>query len=296
MKFPYVAEIGFHILVVTLSAAIASSLPMIAEKVLLYWSRVDHEGISLVSTELGVASALIILFNFLRLSVRYRRLARVAINAGLVSFSPTRGLRVRRSIRALKERHGTGRSVMVIGSTGYETFADPQSDFHPVLQTCLWANILLLNPYSKEASVRVRALSRPDFTLDHLREEGRKTIECLRKLKAGGKDVKLKFYSDPPLVKLVILGDYLWLQHYHSSLEVRNMPEYVLQHNLMDRGFYMLFYQYFMKKWEHSKTPEYDFDTDELVWRDSVGRELRRIGWSEDSVRERSAERVPAST
>lgn len=272
-----VALIGFHILVVALSVGISLSLPMIAGNLLTYWARMENEGAFLVSVELMVAIVLIMFFNQLRLSIRDRRLARVAISAGLVSFSPARTRRVRRHLTMLKEQHGTGRTIMMIGSTGYQTFVDPDSDFHTVLQKCLWANILLLNPYSAEAGMRVQALSTPEFTLDCFREEGRKTIEFLKKLKAGGKVVRLKFYSDPPLVKLVILGDYLWLQHYHSSLEVRRLPEYVLQHNLSDRGFYTLFYQYFVKRWESPAIPEYDFATDELVCINPIDNEVKRV-------------------
>ena len=271
------AWLGFHIVVVALSAGIALSLPSIARNFLAYWSHVENEKIFLVSVEIIVAIVLIIFFNYLWLSFQDRRLAKVAAGAGLVSFSPSRSRHAQRRIRALKEKHGMGRSVMVIGSTGYETFVDPESYFRTVLQKCLWANILLLNPYSEEASIRVEAISHPDFTLERFREEGRKTIELLKRLKATGKDVKLKFYSDPPLVKLVILGDYLWLQHYHTSLEVRTMPEYVFQHNLMDRGLYTLFYQYFVKRWENPEIPEYDFDTDELVYRSHNGSEMRRV-------------------
>ncbi|MBY0249707.1 MAG: hypothetical protein K2Q17_18795 [Nitrospiraceae bacterium] len=278
------ALIGFHILVVALSVGISLSLPMIAGNLLANWVRIENEGVFLVSIELIVAIVLIMLFNQLRLSIRDRRLARVAISAGLVSFTPNRSLHVKRSLRTVKERYETGKSLMVIGSTGHETFADSGSAFRTVLQKCLWANILLLNPYSGEASLRVQALSRPDFTLDHFREEGRKTVELLKKLKASGKDVKLKFYSDPPLVKLVILGDYLWLQHYHTSLEVNTMPEYVFKHNLMDRGFYTLFYQYFMRRWESPSIPEYDLDTDELVYRDVIGSETKRVSFGPETA------------
>ena len=272
-----VALIGFHILVVALSAGISLSLPTIAENVLAYWARMQSEGVFLVSIELIVAIVLIMFFNQLRLRIRDRRLARAAISAGLVSFSPNRSFHVKRVLRTIKEQHGTGKSIMVIGSTGYDTFVDPGSDFRSVLEKCLWANILLLNPYSEEAGLRVQALSRSDFTLDHFREEGRKTVDLLKKLKASGKDIKLKFYSDPPLVKLVILGDYLWLQHYHTSLEIHTMPEYVFQHNLSDRGFYTLFYQYFVKRWGSPTIPEYDFATDELVCINPIDNEVKRV-------------------
>jgi hypothetical protein len=41
-------------------------------------------------------------------------------------------------------------------------------------------------------------------------------------------------------------------------------------------GLYTLFYQYFTKRWENQDIPEYDFQTDELVYRSRSGTELRR--------------------
>jgi hypothetical protein len=91
-----------------------------------------------------------------------------------------------------------------------------------------------------------------------------------------GKAVKLKLYSDSPLMKLVILGDYLWLQHYHADLDVQTMPEYVLRHNRKDYGLYTLYAHYFVQRWESAEIPEYDLDTDELVYRSKTGNEIRR--------------------
>ena len=75
---------------------------------------------------------------------------------------------------------------------------------------------------------------------------------------------------------MVILGDYLWLQHYHTGIDVKSVPEYVFQYNLKHHGLYTLFSQYFMKRWENPDIPEYDFDTSELVYRTKNGREIRR--------------------
>jgi hypothetical protein len=91
-----------------------------------------------------------------------------------------------------------------------------------------------------------------------------------------GKAIKLKLYADPPLVKMLILGDYLWLQHYHADLDVRTMPEYVLRHNRQNHGFYSLYAHYFAQQWQSMEIPEYDLDNDELVYRNSVGVEMRR--------------------
>lgn len=266
----------YHIVVIVLSAGIAFSLPAVARKFLAYWSRVQNEKFYLLTVEITAAIVLIVCFNYIHRSLRDRTLAKMATGAGLVAFFPRRGLRAQSRIKKLKEKHGTGRTVMVIGSSGYGTFVDQVGDLSSVLEKCLGAKILLMNPYSQEASTRIGAIAHPDFTLVNFREEVRQSIELLKRLKAIGKAVKLKLYSDPPLVKLVILGDYLWLQHYHTDLDVQTMPEYVLRHNQKDHGLYTLCHQYFVQRWASPEIPEYDLDTDELVYREKNGHEIRR--------------------
>lgn len=277
----------YHIVVVALSAGIALSLSAVARTFLAYWSRVENERIYLLAVEITAAIVLILCFNFIHRSLRDRTLAKMATGAGLIFFPPRRGLRAQNRIKKLKEKHGTGRTIMVIGSSGYGTFVNQVGDLSTVLGKCLGAKILLVNPYSQEASTRVRAIAYPDFTLENFRAEVRQSIELFKRLKAIGKTVKLKLYSDPPLVKLVILGDYLWLQHYHTDLDVQTMPEYVFRHNLKEHGLYTLCYQYFVQKWESTEIPEYDLDTDELVYRGSNGSEVRRERlWPEEATAE----------
>lgn len=278
--------IGYHVVVLLLSAGIALSLPAVARNFLAYWSTVENEKISLLSIEAMVAVCLIVFFSAVRRSLRDRSLAKTAIGAGLVAFFPTRERRAQSKIRKLKEKHGAGRTVMVIGSSGYGTFVDQVGDLSTVLEKCLGAKILLMNPYSQEASMRVRAIAHPDFTLERFRDEVKQSIELLKRLKAIGKAVKLKLYSDPPLIKLVILGDYLWLQHYHTDLDVQRMPEYVLQHNQHGHGLYTLCYQYFVQRWQSHDIPEYDLDTDELVYRGRNGGEVKRVPYGSPGVLE----------
>ena len=278
------AWIWYHVAVLVLSAGIALSLPTVARSFLAYWSEVENEKTSLVSLEIGVAVFLIVFFTYIRRSVQDRNLAKMAIGAGLVSFSPTRARSAQKRIRELKEKHGTGRTVMVMGSSGSGTFVDQVGDLSTVLEKCLGAKIMLVNPYSQEASTRIRAIAHPDFTLENFREEVRQSITLIKRLKAIGKAVKLKLYSDPPLIKLVILGDYLWLQHYHTDLDVQSMPEYVLRHNLKGHGLYTLYYQYFIQRWESPEVPEYDLETDELVYRGTNGGEVRRLRFGAEQV------------
>ncbi|MFQ5991855.1 MAG: hypothetical protein ACE5NA_05400 [Nitrospiraceae bacterium] len=280
------AWIWYHIAVLVLSAGIALSLPTVAQSFLGYWSRVENEKTSLVILEIAVAVCLMVFFYYIRRSIQDRKLAKMTIGAGLVSFSPMRERRSQSRVRKLKEKHGTGRTVMVIGSSGYGTFVDQVGDLSTVLGKCLGAKILLVNPYSQEASTRIRALAHPDLTLENFRDEVRQSIELLKRLKAIGKAVKLKLYSDPPLIKLVILGDYLWLQHYHTDLDVQSMPEYVLQHNLKGHGLYTLCHQYFVQRWQSPDIPEYDLDTDELVYRGNSGDEVKRVRFGPQEVSE----------
>jgi len=276
----------YHIVVVALSAGIALLLPSGAKHFLALWSRVEHDKLSLIIVEMIVAVLLIGCFSYIRRSGRNRVLATAATGAGLVSFFPKRARRAQRHIQRLKEEQGTGRTIMVIGSSGYSTFVDQVGDLSSVLDKCLGAKILLVNPYSQEATARIEAIGHPEFSLTAFREEVRQSIALLKRLKAMGKAVKLKLYADSPLVKMLILGDYLWLQHYHAGLDIRSMPEYVLRHNRQDHGFYTLYAHYFEQRWENTDFPEYDLDTDELVYRNRAGSETRRERFENGAVEE----------
>lgn len=276
----------YHIAVVALSAGIALLLPAGAKQFLTFWSRVEQNKLSLIAVEMIVAVLLILCLSYIHRSVRDRALAAVASGAGLVSFFPRRARRAQRRIKELKEEQGTGRTIMVIGSSGYSTLVDQVGDLSSVLDKCLGAKILLVNPFSPEAATRIDAIDDPEYQLATFRDEIRQSIEFLKRLKAMGKAIKLKLYSDPPLVKMVILGDYLWLQHYHADLDVQTMPEYVLRHNRKDHGFYTLYAHYFEQRWESAGVPEYDFETDELVYRTKTGGEIRRERYGIDPASE----------
>lgn len=266
----------YHIVIVALSAGIALLLPAGARHFLAFWARVEQDKLSLIAVEITVAVLLIVCLNYIHRSMRDRALASVATGAGLVSFFPRRTREAQRHIAQLREEQGTGRTISVIGSSGHSTFVDQVGGLSSVLDKCLGARIMLVNPYSQEASARILAINHPEFTLEKFREEVRQSIRLLKRLKAMGKAVKLKLYSDSPLIKLVILGDYLWLQHYHADLDVKTMPEYVLRHNSKDHGLYTLYAHYFVQRWGNPEIPEYDLETDELVYRNKAGSEIRR--------------------
>ncbi len=279
-----VVNILYHVCVVVLSAGMALSLPdtvkYVAQKVLMYWSFVENEEIFLVSTEIVAAIILIVLVNVVVRDWRIRKRARMAKHAGLVGVARATTLLERRRLKKMKEEQGFGRNVMIINSTGFRTFTDSEGDLHQVLKNCREAKIMLLNPLMDGVTARAKSLADPETTPEIFREQIIRSIDFLKGLKALQKNIRLKLYRDVPLLKLAILGDYLSLQHYPTGLNVRKMPEYVFKHD-QHGGLFNLFYQYFVSRWFDLNIPEYDLDTDELIYRDKTGNEVRREKFNE---------------
>jgi len=281
----------YHIALAGLSAAIALSLPwifnMIAKKVLVYWSLLENEKLLVVVIEMAVAILLTFFFNIMGRSWKDRRLSNMAKNAGLVLVKPMRGFFSRKRIKKLKEKQGFAKDVLIIGSTGFRTFVDPRGDLHHVMQNCRKAKIMLLDPFSEGAMARAKSILDPHVTLETFQEQIKKSIAFLKGLKAVRKEVRLKLYQDTPLLKLAILDDYIWIQHYHSGLDVQRMPEYVFRHDRNLSSLYIPFYQYFMTRWNDPDVPEFDLEADMLVFRDIAGNETRR-----EKFNDREAEKV----
>lgn len=168
------------------------------------------------------------------------------------------------------------RDIMLMGSTGYRTFVHPKTDLYETLKSCREAQIMLLNLSSEGARIRSKSIPHPDVTIDHLQEQIQMSIDFLKAVNEVHRNLKLKLYSDVPFLKLTVLGDYMWVQHYHSGVDVESMPEYVFKHNGTTSGFYEFSYQYFLNRWNDLSIPEYDFETGELIYRDRDGRSPER--------------------
>ena len=273
-------HILYHAAVVALSAGLALSLPaavsFIDKKVLTYWSVIRNDKLFTISIEMAIAMLLILFFNYVGRNWKNKKLSKNAMAAGLVLTASTKGFFARRRIRKLKAKQGVARDIMIIGSTGFRTFADPKGEMYHVVQNCREAKIMLLNPYSEGASARAKSILNPGVTPEQFREQIKKTLFFLKGLKAVQKNIKLKLYSDMPLLKLSILGDYIWVQHYHSGLDIQRMPKYVFKHDQDHGSLYEPFYQYFLTRWGDPDIPEYDLTTDELFYRDMAGNEVKR--------------------
>jgi len=269
-----------HIVMVGLSAALALSLPMavrfIAKKFLIYWSLIGNDKIFLISLETALTIFFVLLSGHIHKSWRDGKLSKMARAAGLVFVTPAKGFFAQRRIRKLKERQGFARDIMVISSTGFRTFVDPKGELYQVIQNCRQAKIMLLNPNSEGAAVRAKSIPHPDVTPESFRDQIMKSIDFLKTLKAAQKNVKLKLYTDPPFLKMTILGDYIWLQHYQPGLDVQKTPKYVFKHDPNIGSLYFPFYQYFIGRWNSPEILEYDLETDELIHRDGTGNEVKR--------------------
>jgi hypothetical protein len=273
-------HLSYHIIVLLLSAAIALSIPhmfsTLAQNLLAFWAYIENEKLFLVSLEICTAAGLIFFFNYVRQGWEARNLSRVATSAGLVPESPFQTFLGRKSTARRKATQGVAGDIMIIGSTGYRTFGDPEGELHHAVRTCRNAKIFLLNPLGEGAIARARSIPDPEITPEVIREQIMESINFLKGLKAAQKNIRLKLYPDMPLLKLAILGDHAFLRHYHAGLNVRKMPEYVFSSDSVYGGLYLPLYQYFLSRWNDPDIPEYDLDTDELVLRDRDGREARR--------------------
>jgi hypothetical protein len=273
-------HVFYHIAVIALSAAIALSMPFtvrfIARKFLVYWSLIENEKIFLISVEIAVAVLLILFLNYAGRGLRDKKFSNMARNAGMIYFFSSEGFLAQRRIKKLIEKQGFARDIVIMGSTGCRTFVDPKGDLYNVLQNCREAKIMLLNPYSEGARIRASSIVSPDVTLERFREQIIKSIDFLKGLKAVQKNIKLKLYEDPPFLKLAILGDYLWVKHYHPGIDVQAMSQYVFEHHQNPSSLYVPFYQYFLNLWNDPGIPEYDLESEELIYRDAAGNEERR--------------------
>ena len=288
LSFP--SHIISHIVIIAVSAGIALSLPytvgIIAQKFLLYWAFIGNEKVFMLTVEIITAVLLIVTFNYIGWIWRERRRAKMSRQAGLISFSSPRGTFARKRSRKKKEDQGIARDIMVIGSTGHRTFATIDGELHAVVRNCRAARIMLLNPYSEGAHIRARSIADPEITSAMLADQIEESIAFLKGLRSVQKDIRLKLYAGVPFLKMALSGDYIWVRHYHAGFDVQGMPEYVFRHTQSPGSLYTIFYQYFQNHWNDPAIPEYDFETDHLVYRTTSGDEQKREAlWRVDTVR-----------
>ncbi len=272
----------FHGLITALAIAIAFSLPVVAQFILYqWWPRVESNSKLLLITEIVLASVLVLLFNFAKVLWNNRRYVLSAKLASLVYTQSNSNPISRWRERTLFKRLPVTRDACVLTVTGFDTFVHKNSRFGPVLESAYEIRVMLLNPVSHGARLRLGSLPPEKFDHAVFREEIESSVACLRALRKLGKKVTLKFYEEQPFWKVVVLGEHAWVQYCHSGREIKQTPEYVfaLHDREPTRGLFVPFYMYFLDKWEDQDHAEFDFETRELVYRDSLGQEVKRLNF-----------------
>ena len=271
-----------HVVITLLAVGIAFSLPSVASYILFYWwPMVKSDSQLLLITEISFAVVLVLLLNILKVAWNGRRGMHMNKIASLVYAREERGWMSRWKERDMRKKIANVRDVYIMSITGYDTFISGNRDLQKTLDMAYEIRVLLANPYGKGVTSRALSTDDPEAMLQAYRQEVETSISYLRKLAEAGKKIKLKFYEEPPFWKLVVTGEYVWVQYCHIGHEVKSQPEYVfgLQHDNPQRGFFGPFYKHFLDQWKDQGHPEFNFETSELIYRNEDGNEIQRTAF-----------------
>ncbi len=270
-----------HVVITLLAVGIAFSLPMAAKYILYYWwPKVEYDSQLLMITEISLATVLVLLFNISKIALDGRRSVHMNKIASLVYAREGCGWMSRWKERGLRKKIASVRDVYIMSITG-NSFSAEDCELQKTLALAYEIRVMLANPYGQGITSRAQSMRDPQAMLESYRQKTEASINYLRKLAAAGKKIKLKFYEEPPFWKLVVTGEYVWVQYCHGTHEPRTQPEYVfgLQHGNPHRGLFEPFYKYFLDQWNDSRHPEFNFETSELIYRNEDGNEIRRTAF-----------------
>lgn len=272
-------ELLANAMLMVVAVAIAFSLPAIMNSFIYrWWPMISTNPDQLFLAEAGLAAVLVLVFFAVKNALQNREVVGSAKLAALVHASSKNGWLTRWRERLLISKIPVADAACVMTVTGYDTFAQEDSQFRQVLDESREIRVMLLNPMSDGARMRADSLSDERDYYGRMLEEIHQSIGYLKSLRSSGKKVTLKFYDHRPFWKLVIIGDYVWVQYCQDGFEVNAVPEYVfaLQSSSPERGLYTPFNTLFSEQWNEMPTLEFDFESDELVQRDASGAVLGR--------------------
>src|SRR5882762_2446140 len=183
-----IRQILIHGAITLLAIVIAFSLPPAARYILyVWWPRVETDTSLLLVTEIGLASALVLLFN--RDKVAMARLTALVYARNARNDWLSR-LRERALVRSLP----AARDACVLTLTGHGTFVDERSPVREVLRSAYEIRVMLVNPVGEGVRRRVESLP-PEVTVLSFHGEIEASIAYLAELRKLGKKVTLKFYD-----------------------------------------------------------------------------------------------------
>src|SRR5438876_1809003 len=210
-------QILTHGVITALAVAIAFSLPGIANYILNeWWPEVESNANLLLATEIALASVLALLFNLAKIAWDSRQGVLTARLASLMhARSAGAGWWSRRRERALVKQLPAARDAFVLTLTGYDTFVADGTLLRGVIEKAYEIRVMLVNPVGKALRERADSLP-PEITALTLHTEIEAAIGYLSGLRKFGKKVEVKFYDEEAVWELMVLGEYVWVQHCHS--------------------------------------------------------------------------------
>jgi hypothetical protein len=219
-------QITLHVVITLLAVGIAFALPVAAQYILYlyqWWPMVAADANLLLASEISLAASLVLFFNMWRVAAENRLKGKVADTASLVFARHRANWLTRWRERSLIRKLPAARDAFVLTLTGYDTLADEKSPLRESLQSAYDIRVMLLNPTARATEKRVNSLP-GEITQQSYADEVEASIAYLTTLRTLGKRVTLKFYDHEPFWKVVVLGDYLWVQYCHSGFEVKDQP------------------------------------------------------------------------
>ncbi|WP_124951725.1 hypothetical protein [Sulfuriferula thiophila] len=265
-----------HVSISLLAVGIAFSLPFVAEHILYSgWPKAESNARLLMGSEVAFAALLVLLFNISKIVWDSRR--GLKFNAQTALAHPGEGndwLTRQRDREVRKHVQGT-REVSILSLTGREVL-DTDSWVGSVLNECNEVRVLLMHPAGSGVYERTRLSANPEAARKAYRQEVEATIHYLTKLVAEGKRVRLRFYDAVPFWRLVVAGDYVQVQYCYSA-DASKWPEYMfeLRKDQPGKGLFTPFYVNFLTQWQNQQLPEYDFETQQLIYSNTQG-EIKR--------------------
>ena len=186
-----------------------------------------------------------------------------------------RGRPPRRNGSALPRRHPRVRDpLFVLALTGHDAFFGKGSPLREAMAGAHELSVMLANPAGGGLRRHAARQARPTPALQ---EEIAASLAYLADRRSRGTRVALKFYDAEPFWKVIVLGERLWVQDCHAASGPWPEREYEFGGQPAAQAAHRPFFMHFLDRWNDSRSPEYDFDTGLLVYRDeATGSVVRR--------------------
>ncbi len=144
-------------------------------------------------------------------------------------------------------------TICILGANGWETFGAPKAPLHSLLERFGGSvRILLVHPFSDSLDMRAASIG---ADIEHYRSNIFQSLGFCRTLRRKGLDVSVRLSDWPPVWKMIMSRDRLWLQHYKHGEQVDDTPVYSFGREPMS-SLYHPFRLEFQRMWDRAESVE----------------------------------------